>query len=145
MSSLLIKRVHPLAILPAYQSNQAAGLDLHACLECDVILQPNERRLIGTGIAIELLSHLEAQIRTRSGLALKRGLVVGNGVGTIDADYRGEIGVILHNISDEPQPIKHGDRIAQMIIAEFVRADLELVEQLADTDRGNSGFGSTGV
>lgn len=113
--------------------------------EQDVILQPNERKLIGTGIAIELLSHFEAQIRTRSGLALKRGLVVANGVGTIDADYRGEIGVILHNISNEPQAIQHGDRIAQMVISEFVRVDLELVEKLAETDRGNAGFGSTGV
>ncbi|RMD91363.1 MAG: dUTP diphosphatase [Calditrichaeota bacterium] len=130
--------------LPQYMSAHAAGMDLIAAVKEEVALQPGERVLIPTGIAIALPPGYEAQIRPRSGLALKKGITLLNAPGTIDADYRGEIGVILINLGQEPVTIHRGDRIAQMIIAKYAKAKIELVEQLPESYRGKGGFGSTG-
>ncbi len=129
--------------LPAYQTGQAAGADLTAAVGEDVTLAPGERRLVPTGIAIGLPEGYEAQVRPRSGLALKQGVTVLNTPGTIDADYRGEIGVILINLGHEPFTVRRGDRIAQMIVAPVVQADFREAE-LTETARGAGGFGSTG-
>ena len=132
--------------LPAYQSTQAAGLDLLAAVaaESPVTLPPGGRALIPTGIALALPAGYEAQVRPRSGLALKHGVTVLNAPGTIDADYRGEVGVLLINLGAEPFAIRRGDRIAQLIVASFCCAQWDLVEKLRDTARGSDGFGSTG-
>ena len=132
---------HP---LPSYETNQSAGMDLRANLEESVIIGPLERILITTGLFIELPAGFEAQVRTRSGMALKKGLSVLNSPGTIDADYRGEIGVILVNISNEDQEINDGDRIAQLIVAAVKQPKLIEVKELNKTTRGTGGFGSTG-
>lgn len=131
--------------LPKYESRLAAGMDIRAYLPESVTLQPMERRLIPTGLFISLPEGYEAQIRPRSGLALKRGLTVLNTPGTIDADYRGEIGVILINMSGEAQTIESGERICQMIIARVEQADLVEVKTLDATERGEGGFGHSGV
>ena len=131
--------------LPKYESRLAAGMDIRAYLPESVTLQPMERRLIPTGLFISLPEGYEAQIRPRSGLALKRGLTVLNTPGTIDADYRGEIGVILINMSGEAQTIEPGERICQMIIARVEQADLVEVTTLDATERGEGGFGHSGV
>ncbi len=131
--------------LPRYESKQAAGMDIRCFLQEPVTLQPLERRLLPTGLFIELPEGYEAQIRPRSGLALKRGLTVLNTPGTIDADYRGEIGVILINLSGEPQTIETGERICQMIIARHEQPTIVEVETLSDTERGTGGFGHSGV
>lgn len=130
--------------LPEYATAEAAGMDLRANLETAVTLQPMERTLIPTGLFMELPSGYEAQVRPRSGLAIKQGLTLLNTPGTIDADYRGEIKVIMINLSTEPQTIQHGDRIAQMVIAPFVQATLTEVGELNETARGAGGFGHTG-
>ncbi len=130
--------------LPEYATEQSAGLDLRANLTADVTLQPLERRLIPTGLRIALPKGYEAQVRPRSGLALKHGITLLNTPGTIDADYRGEIGVIMVNLSNEPFKITHGDRIAQLVIARFEHADWDIVESLDETSRGEGGFGHTG-
>ena len=130
--------------LPAYATAGAAGMDIRANLEQAVLLQPLERKLIPTGLFIELPVGFEAQIRPRSGLAIKQGITCLNSPGTIDSDYRGELKVILINLSNEPRLLQHGDRIAQMVISSVVSADLKLVEILNDTGRGESGFGHTG-
>lgn len=131
--------------LPKYQTALSAGMDLYANIEESVILKPLERKLISTGLLIELPQGFEAQIRPRSGLAIKNGITVLNTPGTIDADYRGEIGVILVNLSAEPFIINDGDRIAQMIIAKHETAVWEEVTELDKTDRGAGGFGSTSI
>ncbi len=130
--------------LPEYATEQSAGLDLRANLTTDVTLQPLERRLIPTGLRIALPKGYEAQVRPRSGLALKHGITLLNTPGTIDADYRGEIGVIMVNLSNEPFKITHGDRIAQLVIARFEHAEWNAVESLDETSRGEGGFGHTG-
>lgn len=130
--------------LPAYATADAAGMDLRAHLETAVTLQSLERMLIPTGLFMELPSGYEAQIRPRSGLAIKQGLTLLNTPGTIDADYRGEIKIIMINLSNEPQTIQPGDRIAQMVIASFVQAVIEPVTVLTETARGVGGFGHTG-
>lgn len=133
--------------LPAYASECAAGMDLRANLTEPVVLQPMERKLIPTGLFMELPPDCEAQIRPRSGLALKHGITVLNSPGTIDADYRGEVCVILVNLSQEPFEIRHGERIAQMVIAQFRQMELLEVsskEELSDTERGTGGFGHSG-
>jgi len=130
--------------LPFYATSHAAGADLRAAIDEDITLQPGERKLIKTGFAMALPDHYEAQIRPRSGLALKQGITVLNTPGTIDADYRGEIGVILINLGDQPFTVSRGDRIAQMIIAPFVHADFHAVDALSETVRGSGGFGSSG-
>ncbi len=131
--------------LPRYESDGAAGMDIRAFLPESVVLKPLERRLIPTGLYIELPQGYEAQIRPRSGLALKRGLTVINSPGTIDADYRGEIGVILVNLSGEEQTIENGERICQMVIAREERAELVEAASLTATDRGEGGFGHSGT
>jgi dUTP pyrophosphatase len=145
MAAISVKIINKSANpLPAYATAEAAGMDLRASLETAISLQPLERVLIPTGLFIELPSGYEAQIRPRSGLAIKQGLTLLNTPGTIDADYRGEIKIIMINLSNEPQAIAPGERIAQMIIAPFVQAQLEPVELLTDTVRGTGGFGHTG-
>lgn len=131
--------------LPAYATPQSAGMDLRANLDCPVTLHPLERKLIPTGMHIALPEGYEAQVRPRSGLALKHGLTVLNTPGTIDADYRGEIGVVLINLSDEDFVVNDGERIAQMVIARYEQGDFELVEELDSTERGEGGYGHTGV
>jgi len=130
--------------LPEYSTQHAAGMDLRANLPEEVIMEPFERKLIPTGLFIELPIGYEAQVRPRSGLALKKGITVLNSPGTIDADYRGEIMVILINLSSEKFVIQHGERIAQMIVAAHETVNWERVETLEDTTRGEGGFGHTG-
>ncbi len=130
--------------LPKYESAQAAGMDIRCNIAEAVTLQPMERKLIPTGLFIELPVGYEAQIRPRSGLALKRGLTVLNTPGTIDADYRGEVGVILINLSGEPQTIEPGERICQMVIAKHETPEVVEVEELSETERGEGGFGHSG-
>ena len=132
---------HP---LPEYQTLFSAGMDLRANLQEAVILLPLERQLIGTGLYIELPGGYEAQIRPRSGLAFKHGLTVLNSPGTIDADYRGEIKVLLVNLSQEAFTIEDGERIAQMVIAQHEQIQWQLADELSDTQRGTGGYGSTG-
>lgn len=133
---------HP---LPQYATPHSAGMDLRANLEEPITLWPMERKLIPTGLRMALPPGYEAQVRPRSGLALKHGVTVLNTPGTIDADYRGEIGIILVNLSQEPFVINDGERIAQMVIARHEQPELEAVEVLDETERGEGGFGHTGV
>ncbi|MAX70266.1 MAG: dUTP diphosphatase [Flavobacteriaceae bacterium] len=131
--------------LPHYETIASAGMDLRANLSEDRILKPLERTIVGTGLYIELPIGYEAQVRPRSGLAAKKGITVLNAPGTVDADYRGEIGVILVNLSNEEFTIQNGERIAQLVIAKHERAEWIEVEELSETDRGEGGFGSTGT
>ena len=131
--------------LPEYATPQSAGLDLRANLDEPVVLKPLERALIPTGLFIALPDGYEAQIRPRSGLAIKKGISLVNAPGTIDADYRGEIGVILVNLSNEDFVVEDGERIAQMVIARYEQAEFQPVEVLDETERGAGGFGHTGV
>jgi dUTP pyrophosphatase len=132
--------------LPAYQSTHAAGLDLVAAVpeNAPLLLSPGQYALVPTGLSIAVPAGFEAQVRPRSGLAAKHGVTVLNAPGTVDADYRGEIGVLLINHGGEPFTIRRGERIAQMVIASVVRTELVVVAALAQTDRGSGGFGSTG-
>jgi len=139
--NIVNKSSHP---LPEYKTSASAGMDLNAMLSESIVLKPLERKLIPTGLAIELPVGYEAQVRPRSGLALKHGVTVLNTPGTIDADYRGDIGVILINLSSENFEVKDGERIAQLVIAAHENADWNLVSVLNDTERGAGGFGSTG-
>lgn len=132
-------------ILPHYETNASAGMDLRANIPVSVTLEPLGRAIIKTGLFIELPVGIEAQVRPRSGLAAKKGITVLNAPGTIDADYRGEVGVILVNLSNESYTIDNGERIAQMVIARHERAEWEEVEGLSKTQRGEGGFGSTGT
>ena len=131
--------------LPNYETIASAGMDLRANLSESRILKPLERSIVGTGLFIELPVGIEAQVRPRSGLAAKKGITVLNAPGTIDADYRGEIGVILVNLSSEDFTIQNGERIAQLVLAKHERAEWEEVTTLSETARGEGGFGSTGV
>jgi deoxyuridine 5'-triphosphate nucleotidohydrolase len=144
--TIRVRRVRPSELpLPSYQTPHAAGLDLLADVNEPVTLEPMERRLIPTGLAIELPEGFEAQVRPRSGLALEQGLTCLNAPGTIDADYRGEVRVLLVNLSREPSVIRRGDRVAQLVVAPVTHATLVEVDALSDTVRGAGGFGSTGV
>ena len=131
--------------MPQYATPQSAGMDLRANLEEPIILRPLERRLIPTGLHIALPAGYEAQVRPRSGLALKKGVTVLNSPGTIDADYRGEVGVLLINLSQEDFVVNDGERIAQMVIARHEQGEFEAVEMLDETERGEGGYGHTGV
>lgn len=131
--------------LPAYATPQSAGMDLRANIEDPITLRPLERHIVPTGLYIALPEGYEAQVRPRSGLALKHGITVLNSPGTIDSDYRGEIGVLLINLSDTPFVINAGERIAQMVVARHEQAELIEVEELDDTERGAGGYGHTGV
>jgi dUTP pyrophosphatase len=138
-----IKRVRSTSI-PCYMTEQAAGVDLHAALDSDFVLHPGERALVPTGLALEIPPGFEAQVRPRSGLALRHGIALVNSPGTIDADYRGEVGVILINLGSEPFTVGNGERIAQMVFARCERAEFLEVEELEETVRGAGGFGHTG-
>ena len=142
MIKVLVKRLR--GRLPQYMTLYSAGMDLFASLEEEVTLAPGERRLIPTGIAIALPEGYEAQVRPRSGLALKHGVTLLNTPGTVDADYRGEIGCIMINSGKEPFVIKDGERIAQLVINQVDRAELQEVEELPESTRGEGGFGHTG-
>lgn len=131
--------------LPAYATSQSAGMDLRANIDTPITLRPMERRIIPTGLYIALPPGFEAQVRPRSGLALKHGITVLNSPGTIDADYRGEIGVLLVNLSTDDFIITGGERIAQMVIARHEQGEFELTDELDDTERGAGGYGHTGV
>lgn len=139
---IINKSVH---ILPSYETLASAGMDLRANLQEPITLKPLERTIVKTGLFIELPIGYEAQVRPRSGLAAKKGITVLNAPGTIDADYRGEIGVILINLSHEDFIIENGERIAQMVIAKHERAEWVEVNELSETSRGEGGFGSTGT
>ena len=141
--NIQIKKLKNNAILPQYQTAQAAGMDVHACLDEPVTLAPMERRMIPTGLAIALPSGYEAQIRARSGLSIKHGITMVNGIGTIDADYRGEIGVLVINLGQEPFVIEPDMRIAQLVIARYETAQWQETDELSETLRGEGGFGST--
>ncbi|WP_392419864.1 dUTP diphosphatase [Capnocytophaga canis] len=130
--------------LPNYQTEEAAGMDIHAFVTTPITILPLERVIVKTGLFLELPKGYEAQIRPRSGLAAKHGITVLNAPGTIDSDYRGEIGVILVNLSNEPFVIQNGERIAQMVFAKYEKATLTEVQELSETIRGTGGFGSTG-
>ena len=151
MSALIKVDIHQLPhgkglALPAYQSTHAAGLDLLAAVPEDapMVLQPGKHAMVPTGLTIALPQGFEAQVRPRSGLAAKHGVTVLNSPGTVDADYRGEINVLLINHGDQPFPIRRGERIAQMVIAEVTQVELVPAAALSATDRGTGGFGSTG-
>lgn len=131
--------------LPTYETLSSAGMDLRAYISAPITMGPMERAIVKTGLFIELPLGYEAQVRPRSGLAAKKGVTVLNAPGTIDADYRGEVGVILINLSSEPFTIENGERIAQMVIAKYERAEWQEVEVLSETSRGTGGFGSTGI
>lgn len=142
----VVKMPHAEGIdLPAYATSQSAGVDLCAAVAEDKILKPGERALIPTGLSLALPEGYEAQVRPRSGLALKNGITVLNSPGTIDADYRGEVQVILANLGAEPFTVSRGMRIAQMVVAAHAQIEWEAVEELSETARGTGGFGSTGV
>ncbi len=150
MSDHLIIHITPLKSaeglpVPHYQTEHSAGVDLYAAVEGEVVLEPGTWKLIPTGITVAIPEGYEGQVRPRSGLALKHGIGMLNAPGTIDADYRGEIGIILFNFSDRSFTINRGDRIAQMVFAKLVRATLETVDMLSKTKRGSGGFGHTGV
>ena len=142
--NIKIAKLHNNAILPEYQTAGAAGADLHACLDEPVILQPMQRQMIPTGVAMEIPERYEVQIRARSGMSIKHGITMVNGIGTIDCDYRGELGVLLINLSEEPFTIEPGMRIAQMVVAKYERVEWREVDQLGETERGGGGYGSTG-
>lgn len=142
--TVLLKQINPQANIPRYMTELAAGLDLCACLDCALILAPGERALVPTGIAIALPVGYEAQVRPRSGLAWRDGVTLVNSPGTIDADYRGEIKVIMINHGQHQVIIEDGERIAQMVIAPVVQAQLQIVSSLDDTSRNSGGFGHTG-
>ncbi|MBQ3040762.1 MAG: dUTP diphosphatase [Clostridia bacterium] len=140
-----IKKLNENAVIPTYGSEYSAGADLYACIDSDITILPGETKLIKTGLAIEVPVGYGAFIYARSGLASKRGLAPANKVGVVDADYRGEVMVALHNHSNEEQTIGAGERIAQMVIAPFLKAEFDVVDELSDTARGAGGFGSTGT
>ena len=142
---LKIKKLNENVNIPEYKSEGAAGMDLYANIDKPVILRPLQRKLIPTGLSIELEHGYEAQIRPRSGMALKNGISILNTPGTIDEDYRGEVGIIAVNLSTDEYIIQPQERIAQMVITKVEQADIEVVTELSDTERGDGGFGHTGV
>ncbi len=145
LPALLVQRLHPDAVAPQRMSAGAAGLDLTACLPGGpVLLKPGERRLVATGLALAIPPGYEGQVRARSGLALRHGLAIVNAPGTIDADYRGELQVILINLGDAPLEIRHGERIAQLVLAPVAMLAPREVDTLPPAGRGTGGFGSTG-
>ncbi len=140
-----IKKLNEKAVIPTYGSPFSAGADLYACEENTVSIAPHETVLVHTGLSFEIPEGFAGFIHARSGLATKKGLAPANKVGVIDADYRGEVMVSLHNHTNTPQTVEPGERVAQMVIAPFLKADFELSEELSDTERGEGGFGSTGT
>ncbi|WP_305043006.1 dUTP diphosphatase [Geoalkalibacter sp.] len=142
--SIAVQVLRPEAVMPRYMSDLAAGMDLHAALKWPLTLKPGERALVPTGLAMAIPPGYEGQVRPRSGLALKHGVSLVNAPGTIDADYRGEIGIILINYGQDDFTIKPGDRIAQMVIGRVLQARFRQVDSLEETRRGSGGFGHTG-
>jgi len=140
-----VKKLCDKATLPVYASEYAAGADLYACLDAPVTIEPNETKLIKTGLAMAIPEGLAGLIYARSGLASKRGLAPANKVGVIDSDYRGEVMVALHNHGTTPQTVEHGERIAQLVLAPVVTANFNIVDALDSPPRGEGGFGSTGT
>ncbi len=145
MLKVNVKKLRDDAVLPKYGSPYAAGADLYACLDGDVIIAPGETKMIHTGIAIELPENTVALVYARSGLASKRGLAPANKVGVVDCDYRGELMVALHNHSAESQTVEKGERVAQMVITPYFTAEFAEAQELSETVRGSGGFGSTGT
>ncbi|MDB5179885.1 MAG: dut, Deoxyuridine 5-triphosphate nucleotidohydrolase [Candidatus Saccharibacteria bacterium] len=139
-----VKKLRENATLPEYQTNQAAAMDIHACLDEPMTVEPMERCMIPTGLAFEIPEGYEMQIRARSGLSIKHGITMVNGVGTIDADYRGELSVLMINLSKETFTIEPDMRVAQLLISKFEKVSWQLAEDLSETTRGAAGFGSTG-
>jgi len=147
-NTVLFKRLSPLAELPTYETAGAAGADVRACLEtvnAQIIIMPGKRALVPTGLACAIPAGFEIQVRPRSGLSLKHGVTVLNAPGTIDSDYRGPLGVILINHGEMPFTIRHGDRVAQFVVARVGQMPMAITEDLDDTARGQGGYGSTGV
>jgi dUTP pyrophosphatase len=142
--NIKLKKLRDGAIVPKYQTEHSAGMDLHACIDGPITLKPNERAVIWSGISVALPGGYEAQVRPRSGLAAKHGISIVNSPGTIDADYRGEIGAILINLGQEDFEIKNGDRVAQMVITKYEQVNFVQVKELDATKRGAGGLGSTG-
>ena len=142
--NIKIVKLKDTALLPEYQTEGAAGADIHACIDEPVVLQPMERRMIPTGLAMAIPEGFEVQVRARSGMSIKHGITMVNGVGTIDADYRGEVGVLLINLSQDAFTIEPGMRIAQMVVAKYEVAEWDSVDTLDTTERGAGGYGSTG-
>ena len=140
-----IKIVSKSGQIPAYQTPGSAGADIRACIDEPIILMPGQRCLVPTGLFVEIPEGVEAQIRARSGLAIKHGIGLVNGVGTVDSDYRGEWNVPLINFSDEPFTINNGDRIAQVVFSKYYVANFSLTDKIDETDRGAGGFGHTGI
>lgn len=145
MLTLKIKKLENFVSMPQYKTSGASAMDLVAAIDEDIVIPSGEIKIIPTGIAIELPHNTEAQVRSRSGLAIKKGIAVVNGIGTIDEDYRGEICVGLINLSKEDFTIQRGDRIAQMAIMEVLKPQIEVLDKLSETQRADGGFGSTGV
>jgi len=139
-----IKKLYAKAMLPDYQTSQAAAMDVHACLDAPMTLQPLARAMVPTGLAFEIPEGYEMQVRARSGLSIKHGLALVNGVGTIDADYRGELNILVINLGQDPFVIEPDMRIAQLLVTKFEKISWQVAEDLSETDRGTSGFGSTG-
>ena len=140
-----IKIISKSGVLPTYETEGSAGADLRAYLDEPVTLMPGERRLVPTGLFVEIPVGIEAQIRARSGMAIKHGIGLVNGVGTVDSDYRGEWNVPLINFSNEPYTIHNGDRIAQVVFASYVKGEFVVTEKIDETERGAGGFGHTGI
>ena len=140
-----IRVISKSGVLPGYETEGSAGADLRAYLKEPVTLMPGERKLIPTGLYVQLPKGIEAQVRARSGLSIKHGIGLVNGVGTVDSDYRGEWQVPMINFSSEPYTIHDGDRIAQVVFSSYIRADFKLVEEIDNTERGDGGFGHTGI
>lgn len=140
-----VTKLNKNAILPEYQTSGAAAADVHACLDEPVTLASMERRIIPTGLAVAIPEGYEVQIRARSGLSIKHGIAMVNGVGTIDSDYRGEVGVLVINLGQEPFVIEPGMRIAQMVLSKYEQISWQQVDTLNETARGGGGFGSTGI
>lgn len=140
-----IKKLKPNATLPKYQTGLSAGMDIYACLDSPILIKPMERIIVPTGLSIELPDGYESRIHSRSGLSFKNGISMANGTGIIDADYRGEYGILLINFSQEVFTIEHGMRIAQLVISKYEQVTWQEVEELSETDRSIGGFGSTGL
>lgn len=144
MEKIVIKIISKNGNMPSYETDGSAGADIRASLEQPLTINPGERKLVPTGMTVELPDGIEAQIRARSGLSVKHGITMINGVGTVDPDYRGEWNVPLVNLGNEPYTINDGDRIAQAVFCKFERVEFELACSLSETERGSGGFGSTG-
>ena len=143
--NIRIKKVKADAVMPHYQTAGAAGMDMSACIDEPLVIEPGQWKVVPTGVALEVPEGYEVQLRARSGLAAKYGIGMANGVGTIDSDYRGEVNAILINWGSQPFVVEPGMRIAQMIVAKYEAVQLELVEELGKTERGENKFGSTGL